>query len=494
VGPGSSVTVSVMRLASGARVAVIGAGPGGLVAAKHAMASGFDTTVFEASDDLGGQWHTTAAHSGVWPGMRTNTSRAMTAFSDFPAPATHELHPLAEQVHDYLRAYAAAFDVLPLIRFDTPVSSLEPGWMVNGEPFDAVIVASGRFRSPLMPTALAAFTGELLHAHAYPGADHFRERRTLVYGNGVSGHEIASDLATGTSVISAYRKPRYVLQKVVAGVASDWQWYTHVAALRRAAMPPDEYGRMLRERVVRVAGHPADFGAPAPNENILVAGHSLCQHYLEQVRAGDIVCRPAIAAVDGRSVIFADGTRETVDAIICATGYQLAIPYLPRRIWSILGNDLRLHHRTLHPDLPGLAIVGQFALQGPYFPLLELQARWIVGTWSGQTPPPNESAMRTSLAAPPPIMDSHNALAVVLADAAGVAPDLRARPELAESLLFGPMLPPRYRLDGPGALPDAAAQFTAQLAASPRAPTEADDVAALRSLGLADVTELIAGR
>lgn len=482
-----------MRLASGARLAVIGAGPGGLVAAKHAIASGFDTTVFEASDDLGGQWHTTAAHSAVWPGMRTNTSRAMTAFSDFPAPATHELNPFAEQVHDYLRAYAAKFDVLPRIRFGAPVSSVRPGWTVNGESFDAVIVASGRFRSPLMPPALAAFTGELLHAHEYPGADHFRERRTLVYGNGVSGHEIASDLATATSVISAYRKPRYVLQKVVAGVASDWQWYTHthIGALRRAAMPPDDYGRMLRERVVRVAGDPADFGAPAPDNDIMVAGHSLCQHYLEQVRAGDIVCRPGIAGVDGRSVIFVDGTREPVDAIICATGYELAIPYLSKQIWSILGDDLRLHHRTLHPDLPGLAIVGQFALQGPYLPLLELQARWIIGTWSGQTPPPNESAMRASLAAPAPAMDSHNVLAVILADAAGVAPDLRARPELAEALLFGPMLPPRYRLDGQGALPDAAAEFTAQLAASPRALTESDDVAALGSLGLGDVAKLI---
>ncbi len=49
-----------MRQPDGARVAIIGAGPGGLAAAKHALEAGFDVTVFEASDDLGGQWHTTA--------------------------------------------------------------------------------------------------------------------------------------------------------------------------------------------------------------------------------------------------------------------------------------------------------------------------------------------------------------------------------------------------------------------------------------------------
>src|SRR6476469_2235740 len=88
----------MVRLGPGARVAVIGAGPGGLVAAKHAIQAGFEVSVFEAGDDLGGQWNTTAAHSGTWPGMRTNTSRAMTAFSDFAPPDTHELNPYAEQI------------------------------------------------------------------------------------------------------------------------------------------------------------------------------------------------------------------------------------------------------------------------------------------------------------------------------------------------------------------------------------------------------------
>ena len=33
-------------------------------------------------------------------------------------------------------------------------------------------------------------------------------------------------------------------------------------------------------------------------------------------------------------------------------------------------------------------MIGQFLAQGPYFPLLELQARWIVAVWSGEVGSP----------------------------------------------------------------------------------------------------------
>ena len=141
-----------MRLPDGASIAVIGAGPSGITAAKHALEAGFDVTVFEAGDRIGGQWHTAAPHSGVWPGMRTNTSRAMTAFSDFPAPAEHALHPTAVQVHAYLEDYARASGVVDHVRLHSPVGDVQPGWTVDGEPFDAVVVASGRFRKPRLPT------------------------------------------------------------------------------------------------------------------------------------------------------------------------------------------------------------------------------------------------------------------------------------------------------------------------------------------------------
>ena len=63
-------------------VAVIGAGPGGLVAARWLLSQGFEPTIFEQAPMLGGQWTGLDGRSGVWPTMHTNTSRTMTAFSD----------------------------------------------------------------------------------------------------------------------------------------------------------------------------------------------------------------------------------------------------------------------------------------------------------------------------------------------------------------------------------------------------------------------------
>ncbi len=468
---------------------MIGAGPSGIAAAKYALEAGFEPSVFEASDRLGGQWDLAAEHSGVWPGMHTNTSRELTAFSDFPPPQQYPLHPSAEEICDYLAMYASAFGVTNRIRFNTRVSAVRPGWTVDGEPFDAVVVASGRFHTPRFPLVIADFAGELLHTYDYPGAEPFAGRAVLVYGNGVSGVEIASDLGARTRTISAFRKPRYVIQKVVDGVSSDWQWYTLFGALERRVLSSEEWAGRQRARVLRIAGHPADYGAPAPDDDLRIAGLSLAQGYLEQIREHEIVCKPGIARVDGRTVTFTDDTTAEVDAIVCATGYEPSTPYL-REVFADDGwIDTELYQRTLHPDLPGLGVVGQFLAQGPYWPLLELQARWIMSSWSGASTLPSAARMRATIATRRPILESHNALALALSEEMGVAPDPVAWPELAEPLLFGPMLPARYRLSGPGARASAADDYARALATAPRAAVDPADVEALRSFGWGEAAD-----
>ena len=111
-------------------------------------------------------------------------------------------------------------------------------------------------------------------------------------------------------------------------------------------------------------------------------------------------------------------------------------------------------------------MIGQFLAQGPYFPLLELQARWIVAVWSGEVALPADAAMRQVMARPRPPLDAHNALALTLSEELGVAPEPLDWAELCEPLMFGPLLPPATGSRAP-APAEARERFTTQLAASP---------------------------
>ena len=84
------------------RVAVIGAGPSGLVAAKSLQEEGLEPVVFEQADGVGGQWYGPSAHSGVWLGMRANTSKTLDAFSDFPPAESLPMSNLAKISVTYL--------------------------------------------------------------------------------------------------------------------------------------------------------------------------------------------------------------------------------------------------------------------------------------------------------------------------------------------------------------------------------------------------------
>ena len=432
-----------MRLHRGARVAIVGAGPGGLVMARHALEAGFDVTVFEASDDLGGQWHTSAAHSGIWPGMRTNTSRMMTAFSDARRRRSTSCIPFAEQVQAYLRRYAEAFGVAPPIRFEP-----RRGGPAGLDGRRRTVRRGGRRVGPVPEAAAArrgwtASRGRCCTRSTTRALNRSAVAASLVYGNGVSGHEIASDLARvhvrRVGVSQAALRAAEGRRRGAVGLA-----VVHPARRRcSAGAAARQWAGALRERIVRVSGQSGGLrGSRARRRHARRRPFALSGLPRAGAR-GDIVCRPGDRRRrrTARSR-FTDGSEETVDAVVCATGYEIDIPYLSGRCATTIGPRLA----PASPHLPSATCPASRCsassrLQGPYFPLLELQARWVSGVWSGAVPEPDPAAMTASLTTPPPAVDSHHVLALTLAEQAGVAPDLQAQPELTEALLFGPMLP-----------------------------------------------------
>lgn len=470
-------------------VAIIGAGPAGLVTARWLKERGFDPVLYEASADLGGQWNPGGLHSATWPGMVTNTSRVMTAFSDLDhAPGT-AIYPGLADMHAYLGRYADMFGLRPAIRFGARVERLSRassgGWTirahVNGqsqeETFGRVVLASGRHLEGEIPdvAGMETFAGkhDIRHTRQYAGPERYRGGSVLVAGCSISALEIATDLAqSGAKVSLACRRQRYVLPKLIAGVPADHMLFTRAAALAGEHLPPEAAAAGLKAQVLRAAGSPEQYGALAPDPDIFAAGVTQCQGFLPAVAEGRITVRPWIAAIDGPSIRFADGHQDRFDAVLFGTGYRMSLPWLSPEIAATVeldGQGVTLFADSFHPDLDGLAFVGLYDLVGPYFPVLELQARYVAGYWAGKVAMPVRAKMEAGLAEArrtrgTPARPMHM-MALGFARRAGVEPLIETRPQLERALLFGPLSPASFRLDGPDSL-SVAALRTCQAAAA----------------------------
>lgn len=462
------------------RLAIIGGGPSGLVGLKSALDDGFDVTLFERGKETGGQWTQTPEQSGVWDSLRTNSSKYLTVFSDMAFPESTDVYPKHNVIKQYLDDYRENFGLSPYI---------EPGIIVNhlecqedmryrliynaganepqSEIFDRVIVATGRFNKPYVPqvAGLHHFTGTVSHAFSYRRNTDFTGKRVLVIGNRVTGSDLAADLSLNESVavITSCRKPKYVITKNINNEPGDHQLYTRFRKLAADAFAPDMSAQRLKEFVVSSCGNPADFGGLKPAENIFEAGLTVSDEYLAQVQKKRITQKGNISHFNTGSVVFDDGTEEAVDAVIFATGYELNLPFLSNGIRSAINTGdqhLDLYKYTFHPSFLGLAFIGMYLQTGSFFPSLELQARWITGTWSGNIPAASSVEMLDWIAGfqktkTRGTMPALHEMVSLLANAAGLEPDPNAFPDLAGSLLFGPLVPSQFRLRGHGSRADA---------------------------------------
>ncbi|AKK26870.1 NAD(P)/FAD-dependent oxidoreductase [Mycobacterium sp. EPa45] len=463
-------------------VAVIGAGPAGLVVSRWLLSQGFEPSIFEQGPTLGGQWTALPGRSGVWPGMHTNTSRILTAFSDLPLDGDL-VFPSGADILDYLHRYARLFGLDSRIRFGVRVEAVARAgqrWAVShgggDEHFDKVVVATGRFHSAFVPPVpgLDTFTGSAgaISSYEYRGPAAYRGKRVLVAGCAVSALEIAADMAGhgAQHVAVTQRRQRYVLPKFVAGVPSDHRMFTRYGALADEALPVAEIDRQLKEIVVESAGSPEQYGAPRPADSLFAAGVTLNQNYLPAVAEGSISVRPWLRSIDGPTVTFGDGHTDEFDGIVFGTGFTLSLPFLDGDVRATLNLDaggFDADKYTFHPDLPGLAFMGMWDQSGGYLVPLELQARWIAYSWGGVIEA-HDTDQRNAVAAcraAGPRKTRMNLAAISFARAAGVEPRLENWPDLQRALLFGPLAPSCFRLDGPDALPDAADRFAREAAA-----------------------------
>lgn len=195
-----------------------------------------------------------------------------------------------------------------------------------------VVAASGSFDNPITPNLPGqdAFTGELLHVANYRNPAPYAGKRVIVVGGGNSAVQIADELADVADLTLATLAPISFLPQVIRGHdLHHWLEVTHFDHLPAAWLR-----HLVRKPLVLDTGR-----------------------YREGIESGRIDRRAMFTAFDGDGVIWDDGEREHVDAVIYATGYRPNVDYL-RPLGALDEHGLPLHAEGISTTHPGLVYLG----------------------------------------------------------------------------------------------------------------------------------------
>lgn len=152
--------------------------------------------------------------SPIYDLLETNIPRGLMGFSDVAWSDDCLLFPQHDVVLKYLEEYSTP--VQHLIQFKKKVENIAPlndgKWSVTlqalqggeeeAQTFDAVVIASGHFDVPYVPTVPGieawhkAYPGRIIHSKFYRKPEDFSGKKCIVVGNSASGVDIGAQIAT----------------------------------------------------------------------------------------------------------------------------------------------------------------------------------------------------------------------------------------------------------------------------------------------------------
>jgi cation diffusion facilitator CzcD-associated flavoprotein CzcO len=391
-------------------VCVIGAGISGLTAGKMLRDYRIPYECFELSDRVGGNWAfgNPNGRSSAYRSLHIDTSKARLSLKDFPVPANAPDFLHHTEIKAYLDDYADAFSLRDRIGFCNGVlrAARLPGggWEVHTQDgqrrrFDVLVVGNGHHSEPRYPEFPGEFSGPTIHSHQYLDPREPLElegKRILVVGIGNSAADIVSELSQRcyrNRVVLSTRSGAWVVPKYASGRPID-------RLVRTVPQIPLSWQRAaLRPAARLLSGRPEHYGLPRPDHRFMDAHPTISSELLLRLGSGDAVAKPNVARLDGERVQFEDGTAEPFDAIIYATGYNIAFPFFDRAFLSVEDNRLGLYKRMLLPDADDVVFMG-FAQPLPsLFPFVEVQSRLLAAYLAGTYRPPSPREMQARIEA-----------------------------------------------------------------------------------------------
>ncbi|XP_075397002.1 flavin-containing monooxygenase 5-like [Tenrec ecaudatus] len=474
------------------RVVVIGAGVSGLGAIRSCLEEGLQPTCFEGSDDIGGLWRyeekTEDGRPSIYKSATSNTSKEMTAYSDYPFPDHHPNYLHNSKIMEYLQMFAKHFHLRKYIRFLSKVRSVRKRsdfsstgqWDVVVETegrqesyvFDGVMVCTGLYTTPVLPLqtfpGIKKFKGQYIHSWEYKSPEKFQGKRIVVVGIGNSGADLAVELSHVTAqVFLSTRRGAWIWNRIWDyGMPMDTSLFTRSNSLFNKFCPAFLINRWTENKLNARFNH--NIYGLQPQHRFLSHQATMSDDLPNRIISGRVLMKPNVKEFTETSAVFEDDTEEDIDVIIFATGYTFSFPFLENNS-TILDSQRSMFKYVFPPHLekPTLAFIGILQPVGATIPTSELQSRWAARVFKGLNKLPSVSDMVADITKKRKKIEKHflnnprDTRRVPyleymdeIASEIGVKPNLLSLflsdPKLAMEVFFGPCTPYQYRLQGPG--------------------------------------------
>ncbi len=326
---------------------IVGAGPFGLAAARALKRKNIPFDVVERHSRVGGIWDMDNPGSPMYETCHFITSKINGGYIDYPMPEDYPTYPSWRQVLTYIEDMAREFRLEEHIHFNTCVTnatptddSATPTWLVETEhgplgEYAGIIYAGGQQWDPYLPDieGMSDFAGRMIHSSAYAHPDEFVGHRVLIIGAGNSGVDIAVDAAEfGAKATLSTRRPYYFLPKQIFGVPTPDLLVGKIPLPKLPNVPDNLNPLQVVDLVLSTVGPLEAYGLETPGWPLGATQPIVSDLALHHFTHGTLSHKPDVTRFTANQVEFTDGTSETFDVVVLATGFDIAIPWLSAEI------------------------------------------------------------------------------------------------------------------------------------------------------------------